>query len=199
MTVIGITGGTGGGKTTALGAIRELGGIIIDCDEVYHRLTENSTEMLREIAENFPGVVSDGKLMRKELGKIVFADNALLLKLNEITHRFVKAQVSDIINEHRAKGDSLAAIDAIALFESGLDALCDFTVFVTAPKEVRAKRIMEREGISYDYAILRINAQKNDKFFQDNSTYTLINNFKSSDDFKIYCKKFFEEKVRCDK
>ena len=199
MTVIGITGGTGGGKTTALGAIRELGGIIIDCDEVYHRLTENSAEMLREIDENFPGVVSHGKLMRKELGKIVFADNALLLKLNEITHRYVKAEVSDIIKEHSTNGGKLAAIDAIALFESGLDGLCDFTVFVTAPKEVRARRIMEREGINYDYAILRINAQKDDEYFQNKSTYTLVNDFKSSEEFKIYCKKFFEEKVRCDK
>ncbi len=199
MTVIGITGGTGAGKTTALEAIRELGGTVIDCDAVYHDLTFKSRDMLNEIDMTFPGVVQDGVLQRRELGKIVFSNDTLLLKLNEITHRYVKAEVSRIIEEQRSAGGAIAAIDAIALFESGLSGLCNFTVCITAPREIRARRIMAREGISYDYAVLRIGAQKDDAYFKDKCTYTLVNDFDTADEFKNLCRKFFSEKVRCEK
>lgn len=198
MTVIGITGGTGAGKTTALDTVREMGGVIIDCDAVYHGLTANSTDMLREIDECFPGVVSGGVLQRRELGTIVFADESALLKLNSITHRYVKDEVNRTIKAHQASGGELAAIDAIALFESGLNEMCSFTVFITAPKELRARRIMVREGISYDYAMLRIGAQKDDRYFESKCTYTLVNDFDTADEFKKLCRKFFSEKVRCE-
>ena len=72
--ILGITGGTGCGKTTALQAIRELGGIIIDCDAVYHVLLQTDKKMLAAIEKRFPGTVVDGKLDRKKLGPIVFSD-----------------------------------------------------------------------------------------------------------------------------
>ena len=77
--IIGITGGTGCGKTTALDAVRKLGGTVIDCDAVYHRLLQTDKKMLAAIEARFPGVVEDGQLNRKKLGAIVFADEAALL------------------------------------------------------------------------------------------------------------------------
>ena len=84
--IFGITGGTGCGKTTALQAIRELGGIIIDCDAVYHVLLQTDKKMLAAIEKRFPGTVVDGVLDRKKLGPIVFSDDQALLDLNAITH-----------------------------------------------------------------------------------------------------------------
>lgn len=195
MTVIGITGGTGVGKTTALEVLSEMGALIIDCDAVYHDLTVSNTEMLSEINSRFNGVVKDGVLLRKELGKIVFDDPNALAALNSITHRYIKAAVRSLISDWESRGGSLAAIDAIALNESGLGKMCDFTVAVTAPAEVRARRIMMREGIDYDYAMLRINAQKSDEAFAKENTYTLVNSFETKVEFENICREFFTEKV----
>ncbi|MBQ4039685.1 MAG: dephospho-CoA kinase [Oscillospiraceae bacterium] len=195
MFIVGITGGTGAGKTTALDVLREMGGLIIDCDAVYHDLTANSTEMLSEINARFPGVVVDGVLQRKSLGKIVFDSFEALEDLNAITHKYVKMEVRRLIDDWAAKGGKLAAIDAIALNESGLGKMCDFTVAIIAPAEIRAKRIMAREGIDYDYAMKRIKAQKNDIYFIEENTYSLINDYDTKAEFENNCREFFAEKV----
>ena len=195
MFIVGITGGTGAGKTTALDVLSEMGALIIDCDAVYHDLTVNSKEMLSEIDARFPGVVVDGILQRKALGKIVFDDFEALTDLNSITHRYVKSEVRRLIDEWEAKGGKLAAIDAIALNESGLGEMCNFTVAIIAPAEIRAKRIMAREGIDYDYAMLRIKAQKNDIYFIEENTYSLINDCETKTEFENSCREFFTEKV----
>ena len=127
--IFGITGGTGCGKTTALQAIRELGGIIIDCDAVYHVLLQTDRKMLQAIENRFPGTVIDGQLDRKKLGPIVFSDDQALQDLNDITHKAVKEKVIHIIGINR----ELAAIDAIGLIEGGLAELCHVTVAVIAP------------------------------------------------------------------
>ena len=68
--IIGITGGTGCGKTTLLEAIKAMGGLVLDCDAIYHELLQSDKEMLRAIADRFPGTVEDGQLQRKKLGAI---------------------------------------------------------------------------------------------------------------------------------
>ena len=89
MFVIGITGGTGAGKTTALDAIRALGGEVLDCDAIYHRLLREDENLLGEIDSAFPGAVTEGVLDRKKLGTLVFGDPDKLEKLNAITHGYV--------------------------------------------------------------------------------------------------------------
>ena len=196
MTVFGLTGGTGTGKTTALNAIRDLGGLVIDCDEVYHGLTQTCTEMLSGIEERFPGTVVDGVLQRKTLGSVVFADDDALQDLNAITHRFVCREVERLLAEEKAGGRKLAAIDAVALIESGLGGLCDSTFAVTAPEEARAARIMARDGIDREYALLRIRGQKSDDWFREHCDFVLVNDYKTAEEFKSYCRGFFTEKVR---
>ena len=93
QTVIGITGGTGCGKTTALQALEDLGFHVIDCDALYHRLLQTDGELLRAIDGAFPGVVEEGQLQRKKLGAIVFADADALQRLNGITNGFIMAAV----------------------------------------------------------------------------------------------------------
>ena len=196
MTVFGLTGGTGTGKTTALNAIRALGGLVIDCDEVYHGLTETDRDMLANIEARFPGTVKDGVLQRKALGAVVFSDDAALQDLNAITHVCVCREVERLLAEERSRGGQLAAVDAVALIESGLGRLCDCTVAVTAPEEARAARIMARDGIDHEYALLRIRAQKSDDWFRDNCDCVLVNNFRTAAEFESYCRGFFTEKVR---
>ena len=172
--ILGITGGSGSGKTTLLNLIREAGGLVLDCDAIYHELLQTDKEMLSAIEEHFPGTLEDGQLNRKKLGAIVFADEAALLALNGITHSAVKKEVLRRL-ETRPR---LAAIDAIGLFEGGLAELCDITVAVTAPMEQRIARLMARDGISEDYARSRIAAQHADSWFRERCDVTLENNGK---------------------
>ena len=169
--VIGITGGTGCGKTTLLEAIESCGGLVLDCDAIYHELLQTDKEMLSAIENRFPGTVEDGQLQRKKLGAIVFGDENALLDLNKITHSAVKREVLRRLEEK----PKLAAIDAIGLFEGGLAELCDVTVVVCAPVEDRVRRIMLRDGISEDYARARIAAQKPDSWFRERCDYVLEN------------------------
>ncbi len=191
MFVIGITGGTGTGKTTALEVIRELGGAVIDCDELYHGLLETDAAMLAAIGEAFPGTVEEGQLLRKKLGQIVFGDPEKLLRLNGITHGFVKKAVVKALAGFRREGKTLAAIDAIALIEGGLGELCQATVAVSAPEEARVRRLMAREGISEEYALLRIRAQKSEDWFRQNCTVTLVNDG-SREEFAEKCRRCFQ-------
>ena len=176
MKIIGITGPTGAGKTTALGALRELGAWMIDADEVYHRLLEESTPLQEALTARF-GDIQDksGKIDRKKLGNVVFGDPTALSDLNAITHRFIGEEIDRQLSAARAEGRSAAAIDAIALIESGVGETCDAVVGILAPREERIRRIMAREGISEDYARKRVDAQQGDGFFRAHCTHILEN------------------------
>lgn len=169
--ILGITGGTGCGKTTLLKTIAEKGGLILDCDAVYHQLLTRDDRLLQAIEARFPGTVENGQLQRKKLGTIVFSDQNALQDLNKITHNAIKEEV---LRQLEAK-PRLAAIDAIALFEGGLAELCDTTVAVTAPVEVRVHRLMLRDQISEDYARSRIAAQHDESWFRQHCHHILEN------------------------
>lgn len=191
--VLGLTGGTGAGKTSALNAIRELGGEIIDCDAVYHEMLDHDQELRNTINATFPGVFGpDGKLNRKKLGQEVFAKKERLDKLNAIVFRFLIPEL-----EKRMEGapDGLYAIDAINLIESGLDRLCDRTIAVTAPTELRVRRIMARDDITEQYARLRISAQKPDEFYRGKCDLELNNGAETAEAFQREAKLFFERLV----
>ena len=169
--ILGITGGTGCGKTTLLRCIAQADGVILDCDEIYHDLLRTDLELLRAIEERFPGTVKNGVLLRKVLGERVFSDEKALADLNRITHSAVKAEVLHRLESH----PTLAAIDAIALFEGGLAPLCNITVAVTAPTEDRVRRLMSRDGISEEYARKRIAAQHDPRWFRERCDWVLDN------------------------
>ena len=184
--ILGITGGGGCGKTTLLKQVQALGGLVLDCDEIYHRLLREDEELLRAIEARFPGTVSEGTLQRKKLGQLVFSDPQALEDLNRITHTAVKREVLRLLEEK----PKLAAIDAIALFEGGLGELCDVTVAVTAPREDRVKRLMAREGIPREYAEKRLDAQHSSEWFRERCDYVLDNSGNLID-FQAKCLAFF--------
>lgn len=192
MQVVGITGGTGCGKTTALNVLRDMGALVIDCDAVYHELLASSAEMLAEISERFPGTVVQGALQRKQLGAVVFADAQALQDLNAITHRYIRVEIDRQLRDWARAGGRLAAIDAIALIESGLAERCGVVLGVTAPREARIARLMAREGISREYAGARIDAQKPNEWFEEHCDRVLENSG-SLEAFQKTCNQVLQE------
>ena len=184
--ILGITGGTGCGKTTLLNLLKDRGGLVLDCDAIYHDLLQTDESLLAAIESRFPGTVENGILQRKKLGSLVFSDPQALLDLNTITHGAVKKEVLRCLEDRPA----LAAIDAIALFEGGLAELCDVTVAVTAPREDRIARLMRRDGISREYATARIDAQHTDSWFRERCDHVLENTGEF-DAFATKCLAFF--------
>ncbi len=186
--IIGITGGTGCGKSTLLDIIREAGGVVVDCDGVYHNLLETDETLLAAIETRFPGVVESGKLDRKKLGAIVFHNKGALDDLNGITHAAVKKEVLRLLTPT----PELAAIDAIGLFESGLDKLCKLTVAVTAPEEDRVKRLVKRDSIPESYARARIAAQRKNEEYAALCDRNLVNDGTQAQ-FREKCLAFLQE------
>ena len=225
MFIIGITGPSGAGKTTALRVLEQLGGQVYDCDAVYHEMLASDGELLAEIEAAFPGAVQDGTLNRKALGARVFADPEGLRRLTEITQPLVKRRVLERIRamerpvgsdahiapviaagndaaagqRRRHQGmppyEGFAVIDAIGLFESGLGAECDLTAAVVADEETRVRRLMERDGITEEYARSRIAAQKPAEWFAQRADLVLENNG-SEAEFAERCRRAFAEKLQ---
>ena len=192
--IIGITGGTGCGKSTLLELIRQHGGMVLDCDAIYHDLLKTDPSLLSAIENRFPGTVEQGVLDRKKLGSIVFADANALADLNAITHKAVKTEVMARLPKNGSMWASTptVAIDAYGLFEGGLAELCAVTVAVIAPVEDRVRRLMERDQITEDYARIRIAAQRTNEEFSRLCQYTLDNNG-TLEDFQSKCLAFLKE------
>jgi len=199
MIIIGITGPTGAGKTTALNELEKLGGCIIDADAVYHELLASNKTLRKELEDRF-GLLTDeqGNFQRKKLGAVVFSDPAALADLNAITHRYIGAAIRACIAQAKEQGRPAAAIDAIRLFESGLAGDCHTTLAITAPPEIRVGRIMAREGISEEYARARVASQPSDDFFTQRCNHVLINDCATAEEFGSRARTLFESILSTD-
>ena len=190
--IVGLTGGTGAGKTSALAALEDLGGTVLDCDAVYHQMLRTDPALREAITAAFgPVFCPDGSLDRQKLGTLVFSDHAALDRLNAIVYEYLPPELL-----RRAQGHTLVGLDAISLMESGLGRLCACTVAVLAPAEDRVRRIMVRDGISEDYARLRISAQQPDAFYRERCSHILENNCTTPAQFREQARIFFRSMLR---
>ena len=196
MFIIGITGGTGAGKTTVLRALQKLGTQTLDCDELYHELLLSSADMRAELETRFSDVVTDGKIDRRKLGKIVWNDPVALGDLNMITHKYMDDEIDRRIYFFRTQGNKFMAIDAIALIEGGQGNKCDVVIGVIAPKLKRLARIMDRDHLSREQAQKRVHVQQPERFYRENCDYVLENIYDTQAEFEKICVEFFAEMIK---
>lgn len=163
MKVIGLTGGTGSGKSVVSKGLAAAGAVIVDADKIAHEIILKGEPAYNEIIEYYgTGILDEeGNIIRKKLGEIVFNDKEKLAFLNQCTHKYITAEVKRQI-AHAKEEDTATAIivDAPLLLEAKLETVCDLVWVVYADPEVRAQRVMARDGITYELAKARISNQK---------------------------------------
>lgn len=196
MKILGLTGGSGTGKSAACTAFARLGCGVIDADATYRTLCDTCEPMLKEIQNVFGDVFyTDEKLDRKKLGAIVFADAQKLQQLNAITHPYIRQAARDAFAAYSKRGCLLCIYDAPVLFEGQMETLCDKTCAVLAARNTRIARIVARDAITEEYAALRIDAQKDDAFYRERCDY-IVQNDADLDTLYTQVRKIYEDMVR---
>ncbi len=177
--ILGITGGIGSGKSTVSGILKEKGAVIIDADLISKEVVEPGQKALEELTEAFGTDILDagGKLNRKKLAGIVFNDSEKLQRLNSILHKYVTERIKNNVEEQLLKKTNIIVIDAPIPVKSGFIDLCQQVWTISADREVRIRRIMERNGMSYEEAVSRINSQLDEQEYIRLADTVINNNF----------------------
>lgn len=162
MRVIGLTGGIASGKSLVAGILKQRGAEVIDADVIGHQIMEPGLPAYQEVVDFFGSEVldSEGRINRKRLGEIVFSHPDKLKVLNNITHPRIFARIRDKIHLLRkTKGPDLVVVEAALLFEADLDDLVDEVWTVEADREVQVRRLIQRNGLTRQQALERIQSQ----------------------------------------
>ena len=158
--LVGLTGGIGSGKSTVAGIIREVGIPVIDADVVARQVVEPGHPAHADIARAWPEVIAaDGRIERKRLAAIVFADQENKARLEAITHPRIREQVAAQAKALAAAGHPVAVLEAALLVETGFHKQLDGLVVVMAGEESQVERVMARDACSRESVLARIRAQ----------------------------------------
>jgi len=181
MKVIGITGNSGSGKTTASKILEEkLSAYVIDADKVVRDMSQPGTEYFNAIKRVFGDsfFTEDGNINRKKLADEIYNQKDSLHRLNDITFKYVKEEIENRISVNKSENEYVV-IDVPLLFEAGLEKSCDVVIAMVADDEKKIERIMERDGIDYETAKKRLDIQPNDEMYLEKADFIIDN---SNDD-----------------
>ena len=171
--IIGITGGSGAGKSVVSEIFAEKGFRLVDADAIARDIMNSDKKLADKIREVFGKEYVDagGRVDRRALGRLVFGDAEKRLMLNAITH---PAIIEKIKKEAFSGGN--VVIDIPLLKDSGVEEICDLKIAVLAEREMRIGRIVERDGIERETAENRIASQLTDEEYIEITDISLINN-----------------------
>jgi dephospho-CoA kinase len=169
MLRVGLTGGIATGKTTVAAILRKLGCHMLDADKIAHHLIEPGAAAYEDVVREFgPGILTaDGRVDRKKLGAIVFADPARLERLNAIVHpRVLETQDRELESIERADSHAIAVVEAALLIEAGYAPKLDCLVVTWCTPEQQLARLTRQDadgvagrGLTIEQARQRIAAQ----------------------------------------
>ena len=176
MKVIGVTGSSGSGKSTVSKIIqKELNAKLIVADEIVKKMQEPGEEYFEKIVELLGNkyLNRDGKLNRKKVADLIFKDEEKRKEINELTKKYV---VTKIVRKIENSTSEYIVIDVPLLVESGLNKICNIVIGVVSNFEEQIKRICSRDNIAKEEAIIRLNIQPNNDFYEKNVDYIVENN-----------------------
>lgn len=174
-TILGLTGPTGSGKSTAADFFKEQGFVVIDADALARNAVSKGSVCLKQLSYVFGEDIigSNGELDRRLLAKRAFLSEENTQMLNDITHPNIFLQAMRLCREYIDSGRNRIVFDAPVLFESNSDIMCDYIVSVVAPKEIRIERIAKRDGLDVHSIEDRINAQKDNSYYISRSDFII--------------------------
>ncbi|MGN1193974.1 MAG: dephospho-CoA kinase [Acutalibacteraceae bacterium] len=177
MTVWGLTGKSGSGKTTVAKLLCEKGFYVVDGDVLARKAVEKGSPVLKKLADFFGDdiLLPDGTLDRRKTAERAFSTFENTKKLNEITHGEIDRLFSLEIEKAKKAGYENCIFDAAALLESPSKDRCDKIIVVTAPLEIRLKRILSRDSITEQEAMRRIKAQRDDEYYLSHADILIRN------------------------
>lgn len=175
--IVGITGSIGSGKSLVASELARLGAYVIDLDVIARELVEPGMPAVAEIRDEFGPeyILEQGTLNRRALGRLVFSDPEALRRLNKIVFPKLVEATKERLDEVSGQCD-LVVVDAAILYQAGLDKLVDKVIAVTAEKEIRIARIVKRDKLSYEEALVRVSGQGELDEIAGRSADLVINN-----------------------
>ncbi|MEY8574398.1 L-threonylcarbamoyladenylate synthase [Oscillospiraceae bacterium 21-37] len=174
--VVGLAGPSGAGKSTVGDFLKQGGCSVLNCDSLTRSSQVYSPDCIEELRAAFgEDVAPGGKLYRKELARRAFATQEGRKRLGEITFPRILKQVRQVVESAREAGAPILVLDAPTLFESGLDSICARIVVVTAVREERLSRVMDRDNLSREQAEIRFSAQQDEDFYESRADYVIEN------------------------
>ncbi len=178
MKVLGVTGGTGTGKTVVCRILKDEGGKIIDADKITRKLQEPGEVVYDEIRDHFgPGITApDGTIDRRKLGSIIFTDRAERAALNKIVHARVAQEIKRRVAAYRDAGNiPFCVLDVPIPIEEGFFDTADCVWAVIANNDIRISRLIKRMGITEREAEERIAAQLSNREYEDIADVAILN------------------------
>jgi len=173
--LVGITGGIGSGKSLICSVFRILGVPVFEADKAAREITGQNPTVKKELSAYFgPGIYNaeDGCLTRKKLASLIFNNRDSLSFVNRLVHPLVKESFDRWVMEQKS---AYILQEAAILFESGFYQFMDLNILITAPVELRIRRVMERDHISREQFMERMKNQWNDEEKSRLADFVIIN------------------------
>lgn len=180
--ILGLTGPTGAGKTTAACAMKDVSCYVINADEIARSVLSMGSPIVDKVCKAFGEDLrkADGEISRIKLAERAFRSIENTNKLNSITHPAIIEQIEKQLTNIPENYD-IVVLDAPLLFEGGLDKKCDFIVSIITDENLRLSRIMKRDCLNETQAKQRMAMQKDNNFYMNNSDYILDGNGRDCD------------------
>jgi dephospho-CoA kinase len=162
MKIIGLTGNIASGKSAISYILKSLGAEVVDMDKLGKQIQEvNYKKVIEKIEKRFgKEIIENEKINRKKLGSIVFSDKQALIDLNSIMIPLMTEKLKRTIDENRKKETKVLVVDAAILFEANWDKFVDYIWVVYVPRETQINRLIKREKITQEEAIMRVDSQE---------------------------------------
>lgn len=181
MYKVGITGGIGSGKTTVCKVFEVLGIPVFYADTVAKEIMVSDQLLVEGVISTFgkESYTPEGELNKKHLAGIVFNNEAELAKLNHLVHPAVFRAFEEWVKQIDQKVPYILK-EAALLFESDSYKMCDTSILVTAPHDLKLARVIHRDEVSADQVKARMDKQMSDEEKAKMADYFIVNDEKNS-------------------
>ena len=174
MKVIGLTGGIGSGKSSVLKIFKKIGISTYNADESAKKLINSDKKIIHSIKQIFgEDIYNENKLNSKLVSKIVFNDNKKLSSLNSIIHPAVAKEFDNFCFKH--EHERYIVKEAAIIFETKTENLFDKIIYVRAPREIRIDRVIQRDKLSRDDILIRMQNQISETTIIDKCDFIIDN------------------------